>query len=63
MRKGAVRSRVDDLEIIPGFLRAKSYSCTRQIPADYKPIEQVMINQAGLVEIMATLKQVLGVKG
>lgn len=34
-----------------------------EIPAAYKPIEQVMINQAGLVEIVATLKQVLCVKG
>ncbi|MTJ08780.1 RNA-splicing ligase RtcB [Anabaena sp. UHCC 0204] len=34
-----------------------------EIPAAYKPIEQVMANQADLVEIVATLKQVLCVKG
>lgn len=34
-----------------------------EIPSAYKPIEQVMENQADLVEIVATLKQVLCVKG
>ncbi|MBD2136175.1 RtcB family protein [Anabaena sp. FACHB-1237] len=34
-----------------------------EIPGAYKPIEQVMENQADLVEIVATLKQVLCVKG
>ncbi len=34
-----------------------------EIPAAYKPIEQVMANQADLVEVVATLKQVLCVKG
>ena len=34
-----------------------------EIPGAYKPIEQVMANQADLVEIVATLKQVLCVKG
>jgi tRNA-splicing ligase RtcB len=34
-----------------------------EIPAAYKPIEQVMANQSDLVEIVATLKQVLCVKG
>jgi tRNA-splicing ligase RtcB (3'-phosphate/5'-hydroxy nucleic acid ligase) len=34
-----------------------------EIPAAYKPIEQVMANQADLVEIVATLRQVLCVKG
>ncbi len=34
-----------------------------EIPAAYKPIEQVMANQNDLVEIVATLKQVLCVKG
>ncbi len=34
-----------------------------EIPAAYKPIDQVMKNQADLVEIVAELKQVLCVKG
>lgn len=34
-----------------------------EIPGAYKPIEQVMANQVDLVEIVATLKQVLCVKG
>ncbi|MBD2312304.1 RtcB family protein [Desertifilum sp. FACHB-1129] len=34
-----------------------------EIPGAYKPIEQVMENQADLVEIVATLKQVVCVKG
>jgi tRNA-splicing ligase RtcB len=34
-----------------------------EIPAAYKPIEQVMAQQADLVEIVATLRQVVCVKG
>lgn len=34
-----------------------------EIPGAYKPIDQVMENQADLVEVVATLKQVLCVKG
>ncbi|ANV85017.1 RNA-splicing ligase RtcB [Picosynechococcus sp. PCC 7003] len=34
-----------------------------EIPAAYKPIEQVMAQQTDLVEVVATLKQVLCVKG
>lgn len=34
-----------------------------EIPAAYKPIEDVMASQADLVEVVATLKQVLCVKG
>lgn len=34
-----------------------------EIPAAYKPIEQVMANQSDLVEVVATLKQVLCIKG
>ncbi|MFM2432095.1 MAG: hypothetical protein RLZZ511_3309 [Cyanobacteriota bacterium] len=34
-----------------------------EIPAAYKPIEQVMANQQDLVEVVATLKQVVCVKG
>lgn len=34
-----------------------------EIPSAYKPIEQVMASQADLVEVVATLKQVVCVKG
>jgi tRNA-splicing ligase RtcB (3'-phosphate/5'-hydroxy nucleic acid ligase) len=34
-----------------------------EIPGAYKDIEQVMTNQADLVEVVAELKQVLCVKG
>jgi tRNA-splicing ligase RtcB len=34
-----------------------------EIPGAYKPIEEVMANQADLVEIVATLKQIVCVKG
>jgi tRNA-splicing ligase RtcB len=34
-----------------------------EIPAAYKPIEEVMSNQSDLVDVVATLKQVLCVKG
>ena len=34
-----------------------------EIPAAYKPIDQVMAQQSDLVEIVATLKQVICVKG
>lgn len=34
-----------------------------EIPGAYKPIEQVMANQSDLVEVVATLKQVLCIKG
>ncbi|AKG22039.1 RtcB family protein [Calothrix sp. 336/3] len=34
-----------------------------EIPAAYKPIDQVMENQSDLVEVVATLKQVVCVKG
>jgi tRNA-splicing ligase RtcB (3'-phosphate/5'-hydroxy nucleic acid ligase) len=34
-----------------------------EIPGAYKPIEQVMANQSDLVEVVATLKQVVCVKG
>lgn len=34
-----------------------------EIPAAYKPIDQVMANQSDRVEVVATLKQVVCVKG
>jgi len=46
-----------------GWNVAKKSNSLDEVLAAYKPIEQVMINQADLVEIVATLKQVLCVKG
>ncbi len=34
-----------------------------EIPGAYKPIDQVMANQSDLVDVVATLKQVVCVKG
>jgi tRNA-splicing ligase RtcB len=55
---------LDDLiEQTKGVECRKDTGVLDEIPAAYKPIEQVMANQADLVEIVATLKQVLCVKG
>jgi tRNA-splicing ligase RtcB len=34
-----------------------------EIPGAYKPIDEVMTNQSDLVEVVATLKQIVCVKG
>ena len=55
---------LDDLiEQTKGVECRKDTGVLDEIPAAYKPIEQVMENQSDLVEIVATLKQVLCVKG
>ena len=55
---------LDDLiEQTQGVECRKDPGVLDEIPGAYKPIEQVMANQADLVEIVATLKQVLCVKG
>ena len=55
---------LDDLiEQTKGVECRKDTGVLDEIPAAYKPIEQVMANQSDLVEIVATLKQVLCVKG
>ena len=41
----------------------KDTGVSDEIPAAHKPIEQVLENQSDLVEVEATLKQVLCVKG
>ncbi|MBF2066216.1 MAG: RtcB family protein [Calothrix sp. C42_A2020_038] len=41
----------------------KDESVLDEIPGAYKPIEEVMQNQSDLVEVVATLKQVVCVKG
>ena len=55
---------LDDLiEQTKGVECRKDEGILDEIPGAYKPIEQVMENQADLVEVVATLKQVLCVKG
>ncbi|MEH2236772.1 RtcB family protein [Nostoc sp.] len=55
---------LDDLiEQTQGVECRKDEGVLDEIPGAYKPIEQVMKNQADLVEVVATLKQVLCVKG
>ncbi len=55
---------LDDLiEQTKGVECRKDTGVLDEIPGAYKPIEQVMANQADLVEVVATLKQVVCVKG
>ncbi|QLE55928.1 RtcB family protein [Nostoc sp. TCL26-01] len=55
---------LDDLiEQTQGVECRKDTGVLDEIPGAYKPIEQVMENQADLVEVVATLKQVVCVKG
>lgn len=55
---------LDDLiQQTSGIECRKDAGVLDEIPAAYKPIEQVMANQADLVEVVATLKQVVCVKG
>ncbi|MEB3230192.1 MAG: RtcB family protein [Leptolyngbyaceae bacterium] len=55
---------VDDLvKQTEGIECRKDPGVLDEIPAAYKPIEQVMENQADLVEVVATLRQVVCVKG
>jgi len=55
---------LDDLiEQTNGVECRKDTGVLDEIPGAYKSIEQVMENQADLVEVVATLKQVLCVKG
>lgn len=53
----------DLLQQTQGIECRKDAGVLDEIPGAYKPIEQVMANQADLVEVVATLKQVLCVKG
>jgi tRNA-splicing ligase RtcB (3'-phosphate/5'-hydroxy nucleic acid ligase) len=55
---------VQDLEQqTAGVICRKDKGVIDEIPAAYKPIDEVMANQADLVEPLHTLKQVLCVKG
>ncbi|MBW4635157.1 MAG: RtcB family protein [Iphinoe sp. HA4291-MV1] len=55
---------LDDLiEQTKGVECRKDAGVLDEIPSAYKPIDEVMKNQADLVEVVATLKQVVCVKG
>ncbi len=55
---------LDDLvEQTKGIECRKDEGVLDEIPGAYKPIDEVMANQSDLVEVVATLKQVVCVKG
>ncbi|WP_375341520.1 RtcB family protein [Planktothricoides raciborskii] len=56
-------TEADLIEQTQGIECRKDRGVLDEIPGAYKPIEQVMENQSDLVEIVATLKQVVCVKG
>ena len=53
----------DVIEQTQGVECRKDSKIIDEIPGAYKPIEQVMANQQDLVEVVATLKQIICVKG
>jgi tRNA-splicing ligase RtcB len=58
------RFTVDDLVAqTTGIESRKDAGVLDELPAAYKDIEQVMANQADLVEVVARLRQVMVVKG
>ncbi|MBW4641019.1 MAG: RtcB family protein [Gloeocapsa sp. UFS-A4-WI-NPMV-4B04] len=62
--KAKLNFTLDDLiEQTKGVECRKDGGVLDEIPGAYKPIDQVMANQADLVEVVATLKQVVCVKG
>lgn len=66
MSRGAAKRAFTEADVAiqtAGVECKKDSSVIDEIPAAYKDIEQVMRNQADLVEVVAELKQVLCVKG
>jgi len=62
--KAKERFTLDDLiEQTQGVECRKDTAVIDEIPGAYKSIETVMANQSDLVEIVATLKQVVCIKG
>jgi tRNA-splicing ligase RtcB len=53
----------DVVQQTAGVVCRKDSGVVDEIPAAYKPIDEVMENQRDLVEVVHTLKQVLCVKG
>lgn len=66
MSRGAAKRHFTEADLIEqtkGVECRKDASVIDEIPGAYKDIEQVMKNQADLVEVVAELRQVLCVKG
>ncbi|MBW4519459.1 MAG: RtcB family protein [Scytolyngbya sp. HA4215-MV1] len=62
--KAKLHFTLDDLiQQTQGVECRKDPGILDEIPGAYKPIDQVMANQSDLVEVVATLKQVVCVKG
>lgn len=63
-KKAKDRFTMDDLiEQTRGIECRKDEEVIDEIPAAYKPIERVMAQQSDLVEVVATLKQMVCIKG
>ena len=63
-KKAGLTFTVEDLKLqTEGVECRKDVGVIDEIPGAYKNIDQVMANQSDLVEVVATLKQVLCVKG
>src|SRR6476469_3148632 len=62
--KAKLQFSLDDLiQQTAGVECRKDEGVLDEIPGAYKPIEEVMANQSDLVEVVATLKQVVCIKG
>ena len=66
MSRSAAQKRFTSADVMAqtaGVVCRKDSGVVDEIPAAYKPIDEVMANQTDLVDIVHTLKQVLCVKG
>ena len=66
MSRGAAKktfTQADLAQQTAGVICRKDSGVIDEIPAAYKPIDEVMANQSDLVDVVHTLKQVLCVKG
>ena len=66
MSRNAARKRFTVADLVAqteGVECRKDAAVLDELPAAYKPIDEVMANQADLVDVVHTLKQVLCVKG
>ena len=66
MSRSAAQKRFTAADVVAqtaGVICRKDSGVVDEIPAAYKPIDEVMENQRDLVEVVHTLKQVLCVKG
>ncbi len=66
MSRGQAKKKFDAQDLITqtaGVECRKDTGVIDEIPGAYKPIDEVMANQADLVEVVHTLKQVVCVKG